>query len=74
MPDNLAAVLVEQGFVPLSVTEEHAEGLRDFPELLRHDPIDRVVVAQAQRTGLRLVTADRVLLGLGRDFLIDATV
>jgi PIN domain nuclease of toxin-antitoxin system len=74
VPPDLASRVIEQGFVPLSVTAEHAEAIRDFPELLRHDPFDRLLVAQAQRAGLRLITADRVLLGLGRDFILDATV
>jgi len=74
VPPGLSSLLVEQGFVPLSVTAEHAEGIRDFPELLRHDPFDRLLVAQAERAGLRLLTADAVLLKLERDFLVDATV
>lgn len=74
MPADVGARLLEQGFVPLSVTAEHAEGIRDFPELTRHDPFDRLLVAQADRAGLRLVTADHVLLKLDRDFIVDATV
>ncbi|WP_028932839.1 type II toxin-antitoxin system VapC family toxin [Pseudonocardia spinosispora] len=74
IPADLASRLRQQGLVPLSVTAEHAEGIREFPELLRHDPFDRLLVAQAHRSGLRLLTADQVLLGLGRDFVIDATV
>jgi hypothetical protein len=31
------------------------------------------LVAQASRAGLQLLTADQILLGLGRDFIIDAT-
>jgi len=74
VPPGLSSLLVEQGFVPLSVTAEHAEGIRDFPELLRHDPFDRLLVAQAEQAGLRLLTADAVLLKLQRDFVVDATV
>jgi PIN domain nuclease of toxin-antitoxin system len=74
VPPGLSSLLVEQGFVPLSLTVEHAEGIRDFPELLRHDPFDRLLVAQAERAGLRLLTADAVLLKLERDFVVDATV
>ena len=74
VPEELSSVLIEQGFVPLSVTAEHAEGLREFPELTLHDPFDRLLVAQASRAGLRLLTADKVLLGLGRGFVLDATL
>ncbi|MGH3695391.1 MAG: type II toxin-antitoxin system VapC family toxin [Pseudonocardiaceae bacterium] len=73
MPDKLASRLAEQGLVLLSITAEHAEGIREFPDLARHDPFDRLLVAQASQAGLRLLTADRVLLGLHRDFIVDAT-
>gem|GEM_PF-2642474 len=35
----------------------HAEAIRDFPELLRRDPFDRLIMAQALVTGARLITA-----------------
>jgi PIN domain nuclease of toxin-antitoxin system len=73
VPAELTSRLSEQGLYLLSVTAEQAEGLRDFPELARHDPFDRLLVAQASQTGLPLLTADRVLLGLGRTFIVDAT-
>lgn len=73
VPDKLAVRLAEQGLVLLSITAEHAEGIREFPELARHDPFDQLLVAQASQARLHLVTADRVLLGLGRNFIIDAS-
>ena len=73
VPDKLVNVLTEQGLLLLNITAEHIEGLRDYPELTRHDPFDRLLVAQAGLAGLRLLTADRVLLALGRDFIVDAT-
>ena len=60
VPADLSKRLTAQGLVLLSITAEHAEALRDFPELTRHDPFDRLLVAQASRTGLRLLTADQV--------------
>ena len=36
------------------------------------DLAGRLLVAQASRAGLRLLTADQILLGLDRDFIIDA--
>lgn len=74
IPADVSVRLADQGFVPLSITAEHAEGIRDFPELTRHDPFDRLLVAQADIAGLQLVTADHVLLKLDRDFIVDATV
>ena len=73
VPADLSKRLTAQGLALLSITAEHAEALRDFPELSRHDPFDRLLVAQASRTGLRLVTADQVLLDLDRDFILDAS-
>lgn len=74
VPEKLTARLVEQGLSLLSISAETAEGIREFPELTRYDPFDRLLVAQASQAGLQLVTADRVLLGLARGFIIDATV
>jgi PIN domain nuclease of toxin-antitoxin system len=73
VPADFSQRLSAQGLALLSITAEHAEAIRDFPELVRHDPWDRLLVAQAARAGLRLLTADQILLGLGRDFIIDAT-
>jgi PIN domain nuclease of toxin-antitoxin system len=74
IPDKLPVRLTEQGLVLLNITAEHAEGIRELPELARHDPFDRLLVAQASQAGLHLVTADRVLLGHGYDFIIDASL
>ena len=73
VPDKLADRLAEQGLALLNITAEQAEGIRDFPELTRHDPFDRLLVAQASHDGLRLLTSDRVLIALARDFILDAT-
>lgn len=73
IPDKLVSQLADQGLSTLSVTAEHAEALRDFPELSRHDPFDRLLIAQANQAGLRFLTVDRALLALGHDFIVDAT-
>ncbi len=73
VPADLPARLTTQGLELLSITAKHAEAIRDFPELTRHNPFDRLLVAQASHAGLRLLTADQVLLNLGRDFILDAT-
>ena len=57
----------------LDISADHAEGLREFPELSRHDPFDRLSIAQAHQHRLTLMTADGVLLGLGRTFVVDST-
>ncbi|CCK61207.1 type II toxin-antitoxin system VapC family toxin [Mycobacterium canetti] len=73
VPSPLSALLTGQGLLLLNITAEHVEAIRDYPELTRHDPFDRLLVAQADRAGLRLLTADRVLLELRREFILDAT-
>ena len=73
VPAGLPARLTAQGLELLDITPEHAEAIRDFPELTRQDPFDRLLVAQAAHAGLQLLTADQVLLNLGRDFILDAT-
>lgn len=72
VPDKLASRLVEQGLSLLDITAEHAEAVRGFPELTKHDPFDRLLVAQASQAGLQLLTADHVLLDLGRHFIVNA--
>lgn len=73
VPANLSKRLSGQGLELLRVTAEHAEAIRDVPELARHDPFDRLLAAQAACAGLGLLTADQTLLGLGRYFIIDAS-
>lgn len=73
IPTNFSEQLVAQGLFLLNVTAEDAEGVRDFPELAKHDPFDRLIMSQASKGHLKLITADRVLLATGRDFVIDAT-
>jgi PIN domain nuclease of toxin-antitoxin system len=73
VPADLSTRLTAQGLELLSITAEQAEALRDFPELTRHEPVGRLLVAQASCTGLQLLTADKVLLDLGRDFILDAS-
>lgn len=73
IPDKLARQLTDQGLSTLDVTAEHVEGMGEFPEMSRHDPFDRLLVAQASQAGMRLLTVDRALLALGRDFIVDAT-
>ncbi len=73
VPAALSEVLTGQGLLLLNITAEHAEAIRDYPELTRHDPFDRLLVAQADRAGLQLLTADKVLLSLQKEFILDAT-
>jgi PIN domain nuclease of toxin-antitoxin system len=72
IPQGLVARLTDAGFDHLDVTADHAEALSAYPELARHDPFDRLLVAQAATESLELMTADRVLLAMGLPFVVDA--
>lgn len=57
-PGDLAAQIVRHGFTALPVTIEHGIAMLGFPT--KHgDPFDRLLIAQARREGLTIVTADR---------------
>jgi PIN domain nuclease of toxin-antitoxin system len=73
LPEAFDVALAEQGITFLSVTAEHTAGIEEFPELLRHDPFDRLLVAQASRERCDLLTADQFLLSTSYPFVVDAT-
>jgi PIN domain nuclease of toxin-antitoxin system len=73
IPNDLEPLLTDQGMLTLDVTTAHGAGIRNFPEIAKHDPFDRVLVSQASIEGMRLMTADIVLLALRRPFILDAT-
>jgi PIN domain nuclease of toxin-antitoxin system len=50
-------MIAKNGFLPLSISPEHAEKAGALP-LLHADPFDRLLVAQAQIERLTLVTDD----------------
>jgi PIN domain nuclease of toxin-antitoxin system len=57
MPDDLPAQLAAARFEVLPITLPHALAAGALPPHHR-DPFDRMLVAQAQREGLTLVTHD----------------
>ena len=56
-PRTLYRQLVDNGYIELSVTSEHAIAVRNLP-LIHKDPIDRLLIAQATVEGFTLLTAD----------------
>lgn len=72
VPEGLDRILVEQGLVALPLTPEHAVAIERFTTLARHDPFDRVLLAQAAVERCQLVTADRRLIQLEFSWVIDA--
>lgn len=71
-PADLHVLLGEQGLDELPLTADHAAGMERFPALARRDPFDRLMLAQAAVEQARFVTADRRLLDLGLDWVLDA--
>ena len=63
-PPALRLGLLEQGFQELPIQAEHVLAVQHLPRIHR-DPFDRLLVAQAARERLNLLTADRTLLGYG---------
>jgi len=63
-PSALRRGLLREGFQELPIAAEHVLAVQQLPWIHR-DPFDRLLVAQALRERLRLLTADRTLLGYG---------
>ena len=59
-PSLLRQVLVEAGWRELVVEARHVLAVAQLPALHR-DPLDRLLLAQAQADGLLLITADQQL-------------
>jgi PIN domain nuclease of toxin-antitoxin system len=59
-PDDLDAIVIDEGFDRLPISFFHGERAGDLPSIHR-DPFDRMLIAQAQAEGLELVTADAVI-------------
>ena len=59
-PSLLRRTLLDAGFVELPIEAVHVLAVAQLPPLHR-DPFDRVLLAQAEREGLLLITADALL-------------
>ena len=57
---DLATEFARDGFVPVTITIEHALAAASLPPIHK-DPFDRMLVAQTRIEGLTLVTADPML-------------
>lgn len=72
LPDGLPALLETQGLQPMPFTAAHASAMAQFQELVRHDPFDRMLLAQASVEHLTFATADRRLLAFDLPWVLDA--
>lgn len=69
---DVPAATLESGFAMLSYEADHAAALVNLPTLIRHDPFDRMLAAQALAAGLTLVTTDSILLEISQLKLLDS--
>ena len=60
------------GLTELPFTSAHANAISRFPSLARHDPSDRMLLAQAASENISLMTSDQKLLDLKLNWIIDA--
>lgn len=61
LPDDFEQVLEHEPFLVLDVKARHVHALKGLP-MVHRDPLDRLLVAQAQTERLTLVTRDPVIL------------
>jgi PIN domain nuclease of toxin-antitoxin system len=59
-PRQLRHELLDNGYIELAITSEHAVGIDALPPLHK-DPFDRILLAQALSEGMTLLTADEQL-------------
>jgi PIN domain nuclease of toxin-antitoxin system len=72
LPKDFASAFTKQGIKIEPYDDQAAAALSRFPSLVRHDPFDRMILAQASaRPNTTFFTADRALAALGLDWVID---
>ncbi len=69
---DLRGEVERAGLTELPFRARHAEEVERFPALVRHDPFDRMLLAQASVEGMQFLTSDALLLGLGLEWVLDA--
>jgi PIN domain nuclease of toxin-antitoxin system len=71
LPANLSLVFEKAGLTIEPFDSMASEQLRRFPQLNRHDPFDRLILAQAaSKVGATFFTADQALIELGLDWVV----
>lgn len=72
VPLDLAERFKDAGVNVDAFDHSSAQQISRFVSLAKHDPFDRMILAQAAAAGAALLTADSKLLGLNLDFILDA--
>lgn len=60
-PDDPLGIALQQGFIPLPITGEHAMTLKTL-ESHHSDPFDRLLIAQAKHEKYTLLTHDKTIM------------
>ena len=63
-PRQFRALLLDNGYLELPLTGEHAIAVAALPPIHK-DPFDRMLIAQALAEGVRLVSADAAMAAYG---------
>ena len=59
-PDNIDNIVEQERFIKLPISLVHGEAAGQLPDYHK-DPFDRMLIAQAQKEGLIILTADEKL-------------
>lgn len=73
LPADFRTKTLASGLILLDFSADDADEIERFPSLARHDPFDRMLLAQASNRNMTLLTADSILLGLPLPFITDLT-
>ena len=68
----LRSAALDSGLRELAPTGAELERVGDFPQLVKHDPIDRALMCQASWHNAILYTSDRKLLSIGLSWVRDS--
>lgn len=69
--DGFEDQITSAGMTHLPIEARHAVAVAAV-QLPHRDPFDQLLVAQAQVDGMRLLTADALILSAGLSFVVDA--
>lgn len=72
-PQQVADELLRLGFEMLDIKLTHTIAVKDLP-LIHNDPFDRLLIVQAEREKLTLLTADNHILQYQKPFVVDVRV
>lgn len=70
--DAFPEIFRASGLTELPLRSEHAATVLTFDSLVRHDPFDRLLLAQASCERMSLMTTEATLLALEQDWIVDA--